>query len=106
MARTLAIVIGISKYQSKLFGTLPGADADARRVVQSLTSWGIHPENIRILLDQEATRQAILRALRVWPLQKASKDIRILVFFAGHGSRVQEPDRPPCSVLLPYDTDP
>ena len=104
--KTIAIIIGVSKYKSPIFGSLPGAAHDARRVAQSFTSWGLYPENIRLLIDEEATRSEILHSLRVWPLKKHRGNIRIIVFFSGHGSRIQEIDRPACSVLLTYDTDP
>lgn len=105
MTKTLAVIVGISKYRA-FFDDLPAASADARRVFHSLVSWGIKPENIQLLIDQEATRSSVLRSLRVWPLQKATKDLRLLFFFSGHGSRISEADRPPSSALLLSDTDP
>ncbi|WP_293148704.1 MULTISPECIES: caspase family protein [unclassified Microcoleus] len=106
MLKTVAVVVGISSYQSKLFGKLPGAAADARRVVKALVSWGIPLSRICLLTDETATKREILKALRVWILQKASKNVRVLIFYAGHGSRVQEEGTLPCSVLLPYDVEP
>lgn len=106
ITKTLAICVGISRYRSEFFPTLSGAGADMRRVSRSLVSWGILPENVRLLIDQDATRDAILHALRVWPLQQASQDTRVIFFFAGHGSRVKDPGKLPCSVLLTYDTNP
>jgi|WetSurMetagenome_2_1015567.scaffolds.fasta_scaffold01125_4 tetratricopeptide (TPR) repeat protein len=104
--RTLAIVIGLSHYKSSLLGKLPAAAADARRVAHSLASWGVHMENINLLTDADATRREILKALRVWPLQKACNYLRLIIYFAGHGSRMQDPGQLPVSVLLPYDADP
>ncbi len=106
MLKTVAVVVGISSYQSKLFGKLPGAAADARRVVKALVSWGIPLSRICLLTDETATKRAILKALRVWILQKASNNVRVLIFYAGHGSRVKEEGTLPCSVLLPYDVEP
>ncbi len=104
-SRTIAIIIGVSEYSSPLISTLPGAASDARRLEISLTSWGVRRENIKLLTNKKATRREILRAIRVWPLQKSSKSLRLLLFFAGHGSRLRDPGQLPVSVLLPYDTD-
>lgn len=105
MLQTLAVVIGISCYESQLLSPLPGAAADARRVNRSLLSWGIPKEDIKVLIDKDATRRNILRALRIWPLTRTTKRIRLLVFFSGHGSRVEEPGVIPSSIILPHDVD-
>lgn len=103
---TVAIAVGVSRYDSPLYGDLPAAAADARRVEQALTAWGVIPDNIAILLDEQATRKAILNTLRVWTLQRAARDLRLIFFFAGHGARIQESGRPAASALLTYDSDP
>lgn len=104
---TLAVVIGASKFHSGLFPPLPGAAADARAVRHALASWGVRPQNIRLLVGEDATRDNVLRALRVWPFSVASGgDIRLLVFYAGHAARVEETGTPDSSVLITYNVDP
>lgn len=105
MPRTLAVIVGISRYQGRLFDSLPGAAADARRIADSLADWGVRPENIRLLTNEGATRSAILEALRVWALKSGAADVHLLFFFAGHGARVQDPASPAVSVLLPFDAE-
>lgn len=106
MSKTLAVIVGISEYKSFLFPQLPAAAKDAARVAQSFAAWGVFHENINLLLDEEATRENILKALRIWVLQKSAKSTRILFYFAGHGSRVEESGQPASSVLITYDSVP
>src|ERR1017187_3069233 len=106
MSRTLAVVIGVSRCESSAFGALPGASADAKRFSRALRTWGLASEDICVLIDEFATRAAILRALRVWPLQGADRNVRIIFFFAGHGDLVEDSANPARSVLIGYDTCP
>ncbi|MCX6345248.1 MAG: caspase family protein [Armatimonadetes bacterium] len=106
MANTIAVVVGVSSYNSRVFPCLHGAADDAQRVAAALVRWGVYAENIRLLVDQQATRSAILEALRVWPLQRASRGIRLIFFFAGHGCRIRDTGQPECSLILPHDANP
>lgn len=106
MSQTLAVIVGITKYPSSLFTRLTSASADARRVFQSFLAWGIKSHNVQFLIDEDATRRAVLNALRVWPLRRANREFRLIFYFAGHASRIQESDRPPVSVLLTHDSEP
>ena len=47
---------------------------------------GIAPGNIKVLMDTEATRSGLLRALKVWLPQAVQPDkTDLYVFYAGHG---------------------
>lgn len=105
MTRTLAVVVGVGKYRAPLISDLPGCASDGRRVQQSLIAWGVLRENIKLLLDEEATRKNVLHALRVWPLEIPDPALRMLFFFSGHGRRICESGRPDRSVLLTHDTE-
>ena len=77
-----ALVVGINRYQNA-----PGlayAVADARSVADALPALGFPRENIRLLLNEQATKAGIETTLyRGFP--KMGPDDRLLVFFAGHG---------------------
>lgn len=103
---TLAVVIGVSKYESPVFPVLPGAVADARRFARALLSWGVNQENCVLLLDEQVTRRSLLEALRVRPLLMQKSDLRLIVFFAGHGTSVRDPGRLPVGTLLVSDSSP
>jgi hypothetical protein len=107
MVETLAVIVGIGKYKEhNFYPEIPGAIADARWVKRVLIEIGLSEQNTKLLLEENATRGEILRALRVWPIQMTTKPLRILIFFSCHGCKVEERGVPPCSVLLPYDSDP
>jgi tetratricopeptide (TPR) repeat protein len=106
LGETAAIIVGVSRYESARFAPLGAAEADARRVTQALTSWGFRSENIRLLLGKNATRRAVLEAVRVWPLQKFSRVRRLLFFFAGHGARLRDPQGISVSAIMTWDANP
>ena len=97
-----ALVIGINRYPKA-----PGlayAVADANAVAEALPALGFPKENIRLLLDGNATKARIERVLdREFP--KMGPDDRLLVFFAGHGEtlRIKGGEE---GFLLPFDADP
>jgi Caspase domain len=88
-----ALIIGINEYTSDEFDDLEGAVADAEAVKAYLeTSLGVPTSHIKILLDNQATRDAIIAALR--DLKNNTSIQRgnpILIYYAGHGSTVEAP---------------
>ena len=58
-----------------------GGDELARQAL------GMRPENGRLLVDEQATKENIVAALR-WLAQVAGPEDRVVFFFSGHG--VQE----------------
>lgn len=98
-----ALVIGINKY---LYAPLLGyACNDAEAIASLLKGKYAFPEqNVRLLLDKEATKDAVLNAY----LDFASEDVgvdsndRIFFFFAGHGHTV-EGKRGETGYLVPVD---
>jgi len=101
-----AIVIGVANYP--LLGPLPGAVLqDARDIEATLCSpdyCGYLEGNVRRLEDAQATA-ADIRAGLAWLAQAAPPDSTALVFFSGHGWRIEAGPRAG-SYLLPYDCDP
>ncbi len=82
-----ALVIGIDQYTQ--WPRLQHAVKDARGVQEHLVQrLGFRPENVTVLLDGEATRANILRALndKLADAKRVKRDDRVLVFFAGHGA--------------------
>ncbi|MEI6412685.1 MAG: caspase family protein [Pseudomonadota bacterium] len=82
------LVIGIDKYPKVSNGDLDGAANDAWDLASALRQAGA--KEVRLLMDRDATRQAVLEGWR--ELIKSGQPDDLLVFsFAGHGS--QEPER-------------
>ena len=87
-----ALLIGISDYihlEDAEGGDLPGAEHDARRVRDVLVLRGYVPEeNVRLLLNAEATRAAIEEGITGWLAENARPGDNVTIFFAGHGSQM------------------
>ncbi|CAK0758377.1 metacaspase-1 [Azospirillaceae bacterium] len=80
-----ALVVGVDDYQH--VSKLSGASNDARDIAQSLTKMGV--KDVRLLLDKEVTRDAILNH---WKdiIAKATPGSTLIFSFAGHGSQSPE----------------
>jgi hypothetical protein len=83
----IAIIIGIEKYANlkNLDAKYANRDAQAFRTYAT-RALGIEPSNIKMLIDDKATRSQALKAFKLWLPKiagKGGKDIHI--FFAGHG---------------------
>lgn len=91
-----ALVIGISDYihfDDVEGGDLPGAENDARAWRNMLVSkQGFAEENVRMLLNHDATRAAIEEAITGWLTSNTRPGDLVNVFFAGHGSQVWDED--------------
>lgn len=99
-----ALIIGINRYLKA--GPLGYAVNDANGVYDRLTrEYGFQPENVQLLLDEQATWQAIRRAfLRFADQELVGVDDRIVVFFAGHGT-TRRGARGEIGYLVPHDAD-
>ncbi|HUF75415.1 MAG TPA: caspase family protein, partial [Longimicrobiales bacterium] len=91
-----ALLIGISDYihfEDVEGGDLPGAEHDARRMRDVLVLRDYVPEeNVRLLLNTEATRAAIEEAMTGWLVENARPGDNVTIFFAGHGSQAWDED--------------
>jgi hypothetical protein len=91
-----ALLIGISDYvhfEDVEGGDLPGAEHDARRVRDVLVMKQYVPEeNIRLLLNRDATRAAIEEGITGWLAENARPGDNVTIFFAGHGSQMWDED--------------
>ncbi len=103
--RSHAVVIGIDKYTR--WPGLQHAVRDAQAIQKTLIQrFGFAPENVTTLLDGDATRANILKALNNEGLADGSKvkaDDRVMVFFAGHGSTRKLPSGRDVGYIIPVD---
>lgn len=87
-----ALIVGINDYinfTDEPGGDLRGAVRDAQATRDVLVyRWGFPPENIHLLLDGAATRDAIRAQLTEWLPSVVQSGDQVLFFFAGHGSQV------------------
>jgi hypothetical protein len=108
-----AVVVGIGKYQSPKIPVLKYTRNDAQAIYDYLIDsrgGGFPRQNVQLLIDDQATRVNILRALGTFLAKKASKNDTVVIFYAAHGSPEtdytgKEPDGF-SKYLTPYDSDP
>ncbi|KAJ7138018.1 peptidase C14, caspase domain-containing protein [Mycena epipterygia] len=106
-----AVIVGINEYQSNSIRNLEGCENDAQTVKSFLTDRYQMPESqIILLLNADATRDAILEKFQTHLIDNSSieKGDAIIIYFAGHGSRVKAPESwssidGKVETLVPYD---
>ncbi|MGH7596913.1 MAG: caspase family protein [bacterium] len=89
-----AVIIGINEYQDQKIPNLTFARADAEGVYQILTDpelGRIPPDNVILLLDQEATQRNIRSAIGTKIPKRVGEQDIVYIYFAGHGSPVINP---------------
>ncbi len=106
--RKYALLVGINKYGNGI-NSLQGCENDVRLQQQLLIHrFGFQPEDIKILIDDAATRQGILTAFEEHLINKAVPGDVVVFHFSGHGSRVADPDKDTedglTSSLVPFDS--
>ena len=87
------MVIGINAYSDPEYEPLTGAVSDADAVSEFLVNnLRADPNHIRNLRDGEATRNAIIGAMKLLEGDnRIKKDDPIIIYFAGHGARTPRP---------------
>lgn len=99
--QSYALIIGVESYRDLPAPT--GARQDAERFAElAKTTLGIPNDQIRVLLDDRATRGDILAELRNIEA-RVQAGSRIYLFFSGHGSPDTSSGSP---FLLPYESTP
>lgn len=102
-----ALLIGINDYASPMINDLRGAVNDVQMLSRVLTTrMGFAEDNIQVLTDSDATRDAILKALASF-VAETQKNDTVYIHFSGHGSQVadangDEPDQLD-ETILPHD---
>ncbi|MBW4591663.1 MAG: caspase family protein [Brasilonema angustatum HA4187-MV1] len=88
-----ALLVGIDEYLSPV-SALQGCVNDIMAVqeyLQGRVATDGHQLHLRTLLNQNATRQAIIDGFRQHLCQASSEDV-VLFYFAGHGSQEEAPE--------------
>jgi Caspase domain len=106
--RLFSVVIGISRYRS--IRPLAYADRDAAAMRDYLVQvLGVPPENMTVLLNEQATLVNIKRVLGTDLRRRAGEKDTVIIYYAGHGA--PEPDATSADgdglekYLVPYDAD-
>lgn len=108
-----AVIVGISQYRDARIRKLDYTRADAQAFSNLLLDRdraGLPSENVKMLLDEQATRFSIEDAISDWLFKRATPESTVIVYFAGHGGT--ESDKTGAErdgiakYLLPWDTNP
>lgn len=102
--QTWGVIIGINEYQDEGITDLKGSVSDAWIFYHYLTSpagGAIPANNLKLLLNQEATRTEVEGAIGNFLGQSCPSD-KVIIYFAGHGA--PEPGRESDAFLLMHDT--
>jgi uncharacterized caspase-like protein len=98
-----ALIVGINQY--KKISPLSYAVHDAEGVKETLIAdFGFPSENIEILIDDNATKENIMKAFLRFADDGCEPDDRIVFFFAGHG-HTRSGRRREVGYLVPIDGD-
>lgn len=94
-----ALLIGLTKYKSTQVNEVDGCENNVPLLATTLIdSYGFRKENVRILLNDKATKEAILGGFRSHLIENArsaknqSKEAVIVYYFCGHGSQYPDQD--------------
>ena len=104
--RKRALMIGINNYRA--VPKLQGALNDVETLKQVLiTRWGFPESNIQVLINEKATREGILAALKKFVTETKPLDT-VYIHYSGHGSQVadlndDEQDDKLDETIVPYD---
>ncbi len=101
----IGIIIGIEKYQNLNNIDAPYANRDAKAFkAYANIALGIPNNNLKVLIDEDATRGELLKSLKIWlPQITRGKGKDIYIFFAGHGLAS---DNGEDLHILPHNGDP
>jgi hypothetical protein len=92
MRRQHALLIGIDHYPNLLGADLRGCVNDVRLMRSVLeTRFQFEPANIEVLTNAEASRAGILAAFDRLE-DRVAPDEGVVIFYAGHGSRMKQAD--------------
>lgn len=84
-----ALIVGVGKYRLSQ-ANLPGIDLDVNMAKDMAIYMGIRPENIRVVMDEEATVSRVRAEMNGWLGQDVSSSDRVFFYFSGHGTQVQD----------------
>ena len=103
-----ALLVGIGQFQSPAITRLPGIGTDIQIMRRNARLLGFTDANIKILEDQQATLAAVESAFKSWLIDGVGPQDRVLFYFSGHGSNVQDLNGDEADsvdeALLLYDT--
>jgi len=84
-----ALIVGVGKYRLSQ-ANLPGIDLDVNMAKDMAVYMGIRPENVRVVMDEQATLSRVREEMRNWLGQGVSSGDRVFFYYSGHGTQVKD----------------
>lgn len=100
---TYAVVIGISNYESSNIEPLPSPKKDAltfTALLKSKAGGQLEDEQIRLLIEQEATAGKMVHAID-WLMESCQEGDKAIIWFSGYGTLNKKSNSP--NYLMPFD---
>ena len=99
-----------TRWDGPVWHNLEGAVNDAKSMRDLLTSpkFGFPEKNIRLVTEEQATRNGILAAMREELVNKPNRGDVVVFYYAGHGSQRRNTKKPPSyrdQTVVPYDAN-
>jgi hypothetical protein len=110
LARLRAVLVGVDTYERSDVPPLSGCVNDVALVRRTLKSvFGVPNEDIRVVVNERATKANILSRLTA-TLDQAEEGDVVVFYFSGHGSQIRDRDGDELSdrldeLICPYDMD-
>ncbi|MEW6619502.1 MAG: caspase family protein [bacterium] len=108
-----ALIVGIGQYSDPRIRKLDFTHADAQAFCDLLLNpqhVGFLKENVKLLLDEQATLFNIKNAITGWLYKYTGSESTVIIFFAGHGGVESDKEDTEkdgiAKYLLPWDTNP
>jgi len=84
LAQDRALLVGIDTYQ--YVSPLRGSKTDVEEMVQFIQKvWNYQSNQIRTLVDEQATRENILNSIDDWLIKGTQPGDRVFFYYSGHG---------------------
>lgn len=110
MARIRAVLVGVDMYERSDIPPLRGCVNDValvRRILKDVI--GVPNDDIRVVVNQRATKANVVRRLRATVDEAEAGDV-VVFYFSGHGSQIRDRDGDELAdqldeLICPYDMD-
>jgi hypothetical protein len=109
VTRIRSVLVGVDVYEHPDIPPLAGCVNDVALVRHTLKGLGVPNEDIRVVVNERATKDNIMHRLRVTIADAEPGDV-VIFYFSGHGSQVRDRNGDELAdsldeVICPYDMD-
>lgn len=109
-SQKIALLIGVNDYADKTISFTGHPERDVCLMRHALiTRFGFAPEDVAVLVNEEATRDAVLDAIRTRLIDRAADNGAVVFYYSGHGSQIPDTDGDETrydgldETIVPYD---